>query len=123
MYQEYFEVPEPPIKVGARRFPVEEVFLEDITRHKALSVKERKQAEKLLTDCKEMKCKRPPSMAYMEKLYSVVASLATVVGKPGTSVLIFVPGMNDSKYGNTAISQFFRTFLKSILIVSFHLDY
>lgn len=34
-------------------------------------------------------------MQYMEKLYSVSASLATGVGKPGTSVLIFVPGMND----------------------------
>jgi hypothetical protein len=37
-------------------------------------------------------------MSYMEKLYSVVATLATVIGMPGTSVLIFVPGMNDSKF-------------------------
>ena len=60
-----------------------------------LPVKERKQTEKLLEECRDMRCKRPPSMQYMEKLYSVSASLATGVGKPGTSVLIFVPGMND----------------------------
>jgi HrpA-like RNA helicase len=34
-------------------------------------------------------------MSYMEKVYSVVAFLATSVGKPGSSVLVFVPGMND----------------------------
>lgn len=98
LYQEYFKVPEPPIKVGARLFPVEEVFLEEIKHKVTLPMKESQNVEYLLTQCMSMKCIRTPSMSYMEKLYSVVATLATVIGMPGTSVLIFVPGMNDSKF-------------------------
>jgi HrpA-like RNA helicase len=42
-----------------------------------------------------MKCSQTPSMQHMESLFTVAAYLATVVGNPGTSVLIFVTGMND----------------------------
>jgi len=97
LYQEYFGVPESPIKVGARRFPVEEVYLEDIKSRLTLPNKDANNVEALLKECLNMKCIRTPSMSYMEKLYSVVASLATIVGQPGSSVLVFVPGMNDSK--------------------------
>lgn len=97
LYQDYFGVPEPPIKVGARRFPVKEVYLEDICNIVTLPKKESKNVTALLKGCMEMKCTRTPSMGHMEKLYSVVASLATVIGEPGSSVLVFVPGMNDSK--------------------------
>lgn len=95
LYQEYFQVAEPVIKVGARRFPVEEVYLSELSQKVTLPADLMKKVKALATECRVMKCLRPPSMSYMEKLYSIVAYLATVVGKPGSSVLIFVPGMND----------------------------
>lgn len=117
LYKEYFGVPEPPIQVGARRFPVEEVFLEDIKRKVTLPMKEIQSVEYLLKQCLNMRCIRTPSMAYMEKLYTVVAKLATIIGEAGTSVLIFVPGMNDSKLW-LAVSHFDST---AFLILSrFH---
>jgi HrpA-like RNA helicase len=95
LYQEYFQITEPVIKVGARRFPVKEVYLNDLSKNVTLPGKEANNVKALGKECLEMRCMRPPSMSYMEKLYSVVAYLATVVGKPGSSVLVFVPGMND----------------------------
>jgi HrpA-like RNA helicase len=114
LYQEYFGIEDqPPIQVGARRFPVQEIFLEDMIQSSNKKNKKKKQpppvsalllsnhkvqkqAEQLLKECLEMKCQRSPSMAYMEQLYSVAAHLAMSVGTPGkSSVLIFVPGMND----------------------------
>jgi hypothetical protein len=62
MYQEYFGVPEPPIKVGGRRFPVEEVYLEDLAEHLALPAKEIKNLNALIKECSSMKCQRAPSM-------------------------------------------------------------
>lgn len=97
MYQQYFGVPEPPIRVGARRFPVKEVFLDDLKKAVRLSNKDAKKTNELLNESLKLKCQIPPPMQYMEKLFQVVANLATAVGKPGTSVLIFVPGMNESE--------------------------
>lgn len=97
MYQQYFGVPEPPIRVGARRFPVNEVYLDDLKQNVRLSAKDSKKVSELYKECMAMRCKRPPSMQYMEKVYAVVANLATVISAPGSSVLIFVPGMNESK--------------------------
>ena len=95
LYQEYFDCSEPVIEVGARRFPVEEVYLEDLHQKVTLPGKVKLNVLALLKECRTLKCTRPPSMNYMEKLYSVVAHLATVVGQPGMAVLVFVPGMND----------------------------
>jgi HrpA-like RNA helicase len=95
LYQEYFQVSEPVIKVGARRFPVAEVYLNDLLTKFAVPGKVANYVKALTKECQDMKCKRAPSMSYMEKLYPVVAYLATVVGKPGSSVLVFVSGMND----------------------------
>jgi HrpA-like RNA helicase len=95
LYQEYFNVPRPPIKVGARRFPVTEVFLDDLPIKVQLTPKMKAAVLALLKESLAMKCIRTPSMNYMEKLYSVVAFLATSIGRPGSSVLVFVPGMND----------------------------
>ena len=97
LYQEYFDVSLPVIKVGARRFPVEEVYLSDISKT-APSIQlgsKAKHAKILSEECLKMKCKQTPSMQYMENLFTVAAYLATAVGKPGSSVLIFVTGMND----------------------------
>lgn len=109
LYQEYFQVTEPVIKVGARRFPVEEVYLSDLSSRVTLPGKEVKNVKALSKECLEMRCSRPPSMSYMEKLYSVVAYLATVVGKPGSSVLIFVPGMNDIVAITELVEQLYVT--------------
>jgi HrpA-like RNA helicase len=95
MYQEYFNVSEPVIKVGARRFPVEEVYLGNLLSKVQLPGNKAQLVQKLSTECLKLKCSKSPSMGYMENLFNVAATLATVVGKPGTSVLIFVAGMND----------------------------
>lgn len=95
LYQDYFDVSEPVIKVGARRFPVEEVYLNDLLKKVTLPGKVTNSLKELIKQCRDMKRLRPPSMSYMEKLYSLVAYLATVIGKPGSSVLVFVSGMND----------------------------
>ena len=97
LYQEYFGVTDPVIRVGARRFPVKEVFLDNILKETRLSSKDARKATELLKESLALKCKKSPPAQHMEKMYSVVASLATVIGPPGTSVLIFVPGMNESK--------------------------
>jgi HrpA-like RNA helicase len=107
MYQEYFGVPEPPIKVGARRFPVKEVYLEDLVKTLALPSKENKNIQALVKECDGMKGTRAPSMSYMEKLFSVVANIAMVVGRPGSSVLVFVPGMNEIVAITELVEQLF----------------
>lgn len=95
MYQDYFGVPEPPIKVGAKRFPVEAVYLEGLAEKFKFPAQLKKKLRSLEQDCGKLQCKTTPSASYMEKVYAVVAHLATTVGKPGSSVLIFVPGMSD----------------------------
>jgi superfamily II DNA/RNA helicase len=95
LYQEYFGVPEPPIKVGARRFGVEEVFLEDLDRRFSLPTKVKQAIQVIKKSCDMTKCKGTPTPKYMETLYTVAVHLAMVVGRPGSSVLIFVPGIMD----------------------------
>lgn len=95
LYREYFGVPEVPLRVGARRFPVAEVFLDDFERSFKLPPKLKRNVASLVESCRKFKCKESPQLRYMEELYPVVASIAATVGRPGTSVLIFVPGMND----------------------------
>jgi ATP-dependent RNA helicase DHX57 len=95
LYQNYFNVPEPPIKVGARRFQVEEVYIEDIETRITLPKQQKVALQSISQECLKMKCLRSPSLSYMEKLYALVSFLATSVGTPGSSVLIFVPGMQD----------------------------
>jgi len=105
LYQEYFGIPEPPIKVGARRFPTEEVYLEDLRSRFALSSKISSNVEHLKNQCDQSKCKQAPTNHTMEKLYSVVVHIAMMIGKPGSSVLIFVPGMTDIVAITEAIEQ------------------
>jgi HrpA-like RNA helicase len=95
LYQEYFDVPQPPLKVGARRFPVAEVFLDELERTFSLHPKVKRHVTSMITECRRMKCKELPPLKYMEDLYPVVAHIAMIVGRPGTSVLVFVPGMNE----------------------------
>jgi HrpA-like RNA helicase len=95
MYQVYFNVPEPPIQVGFKRFPIKEYFLEDIIRDLDLPLEEVAAFESLCASCAKMQGKATPTMQYMDKLCDSAASLATIIGRPGSSVLIFVSGMFD----------------------------
>lgn len=92
MYQTYFNVPEPPIQVGFKRFRIKEYFIEDIIEKLDLPLEEVTALEQI---CAAMQGKATPSTPIMDKLCESAASLATIVGKPGSSVLIFVSGMFD----------------------------
>ncbi|CAB9523236.1 Probable ATP-dependent RNA helicase spindle-E [Seminavis robusta] len=95
LYQEYFGISEPTIQVGARRFPIEEVFVEDIPKKIRLPSKEVKAIKQIAAECQKTQCVAPPSASTMECLYTIAARLAITLGQPGSSVLIFVPGMRD----------------------------
>ena len=95
LYQDYFDIAEPPLKVGARRFPVETIFVEDISSRLQLTPKEVKAVMQIESECRKTMCIATPTNSTMECVYSVAAKIAIMVGKPGSSVLIFVPGMAD----------------------------
>jgi HrpA-like RNA helicase len=95
MYQTYFTVPEPPIQVGFKRFHIKEYFIEDIIEDLDLPLEEVAALENLSASCAKMQGKQTPSTQYMDKLCEAAASLATIIGRPGSSVLIFVSGMFD----------------------------
>lgn len=116
LYQDYFDVPEPPLKVGARRFPVNEVYLEDIHRYVNVPIKQQSKILELIRECTNIRCTRSPTQSYTEKLHALVACLATMVGEPGSSVLIFVPGMNDIIQITELIEQTYVPGLKFVCL-------
>mmetsp|Transcript_15561 Transcript_15561/g.23901 ORF Transcript_15561/g.23901 Transcript_15561/m.23901 type:complete len:1923 (-) Transcript_15561:159-5927(-) len=95
MYAEYFGVETPPIEVGGRRFPIKEFFIEDIISSFKLPAKDKKSAIYIRDQSDKCKCKGAPSNTHMANLYQIAVRVAATVGRPGTSVLIFVSGMND----------------------------
>ncbi|CAB9524055.1 Probable ATP-dependent RNA helicase spindle-E [Seminavis robusta] len=94
LYKEYFNLPNDPIHVGVRRYPIEEVYLEDLSRMQ-LTSKERQAVAALSKECDSKKCKSAPGVQMMKHLQTLAANLATMVGDPGSSVLIFVAGMAE----------------------------
>lgn len=110
LYEEYFGAPEPPLVVGAKRFPVREVYLDDIVAERSgfrLPAKVRSSAGNILEECIQMKCQRSPNLRYMEKLCSLVMNLVAAMAEPGSSVLVFVPGMNEIVGISEMIDQMF----------------
>ena len=110
LYQEYFGAPEPPLVVGAKRYPVTEVFLDDLMAQRSihkLPAKVKATAQKLLEESDKMKCMRAPSLSYMEKLFTVVTNLVATISETGSSILIFVSGMNDIVTISELIDQMF----------------
>lgn len=110
LYNEYFGSPEAPLVVGAKRFPVREVFLEDLIAQRSgykLPVKFNTMAQKVLEECNKMRCLRAPSMSYMEKLLTVVTNLVAAIAEAGSSVLVFVPGMNEIVGISELVDQMF----------------
>ena len=76
---------------------MQEVFLEDMEELGGVRLppNHKKKIQSIIAECSAKKCLTPPSNSYMEKVYQLVSYLATVIGSPGSSVMIFVPGMND----------------------------
>ena len=99
LYQSYFGSPEcpiaPPIHVGARRFPIKEFFVEDLAAALKLPQKDAKRALEVFDECEARKCKVAPSRSHMDKLFHLAKQITLSVGSHGSSVLIFVTGMND----------------------------
>ena len=91
LYKEYFKVPNDPIHVGVRTFPITEYFVEDLNRFK-LPPNEMKAAKAIVDECQKKRCKAAPTAADLSKRFSLAAHIAKAVGRPGSSVLIFVPG-------------------------------
>ena len=95
LYSQYFGVPQPPIHVGARRFPIKEYFVEDLSASLSLSPKNAQLAQQIYDECEKNKCHSAPLAYHMEKLYKLATQIAMSVGDTGSSILIFVPGMAD----------------------------
>lgn len=96
MYKDYFNVPDEPIHVGVRRYPITEYFLEDLQNNGfGLPKQEKTAVSAILKEIESKRCRVAPSSAEMEKRFALVARLTTIVGEPGSSVLIFVPGMGE----------------------------
>jgi HrpA-like RNA helicase len=95
MYADYFDVMEPPIKVGGRRFPIQEFFIEDLMSKFNFPAKDQKMAKTIKEQCEKSRCKQEPTNHHMEGLYQLAVRTTAAVGQPGSSVLIFVPGMHD----------------------------
>eukprot|EP00536_Pseudo-nitzschia_multiseries_P013275 jgi/Psemu1/290763/fgenesh1_pg.555_\ len=94
MYRDYFQVPNEPIHVGVRRYPITEYFVEDLLQF-SLPKQETKAALAIRHENKTKQCATAPTAAEMKNRLGLAACLATIVGEPGSSVLIFVPGMAE----------------------------
>ena len=95
LYVSYFNSPSPPIHVSVRRFPIKEHFVEDVAKALRFPPKDAQAASKIAIDCDRLFCKSIPPKNYMENLFKLSVRITSAVGRPGGSVLIFVPGMNE----------------------------
>jgi HrpA-like RNA helicase len=106
LYQDYFNVPNDPIHVGVRCFPIEQYFVEDLKQFN-LPKNEAAAALAIQRECESKRCNSAPSQAELTKRFSLAARLTTIVGTPGSSVLIFVPGMNEIVSITECIENFY----------------
>lgn len=102
LYRGYFNVDGPTIMVGARLHPVQYKFVEDILEEGPNSNEMQYVATKSPNHIGQ-----PPRRDYMHQLHIAVAQLATTIGAPGTSVLIFVAGMSDIMALTDLIDNFY----------------
>jgi HrpA-like RNA helicase len=94
LYKDYFNVPNEPIHVGVRRYPITEHFVEDL-RGFELPPAAQTACRDIQKECESVKCNSAPGAKEMKNRFALAARLTSIVGRPGSSVLIFVPGMND----------------------------
>ena len=107
LYQTYFNVPNDPIHVGVRRFPIQEFFVEDLPAL-GLPPTEAANAKAIQKECEAKRCRSAPSQTEMSKRIFLAARLASLVGVAGSSVLIFVPGMAEIVAITEAIEKMYR---------------
>jgi HrpA-like RNA helicase len=120
LYQDYFDVTQPPIFVGVRCHPIQEYFSEDIGKQLKLGPKERKVLSGISEICAKTRCQVAPNAHYIATLQHMAVQIAVEVGRLGSSVLIFVPGMADI----VAISERFEEMVSTInyTIIPIHSD-
>jgi ATP-dependent RNA helicase DHX29 len=94
LYQQYFGSPEPPLFVGAKRFPVAEVFAEDLPRALQLPAGS-KLATAASTLAKNTAAGGDRSAQSAKLQLDLALHVARTVGRPGSAVLIFVAGMAE----------------------------
>jgi len=94
LYQDYFNVPNDPIHVDVRRYPIKEHFVEDLVKLK-LPKAHAKDIQEIQHECEKKRCNDAPAAHEMKRRFTLAAAITVVVGKAGSSVLIFVPGMNE----------------------------
>ena len=91
-YKQYFSIPEEPLFVGARRFPLSFKHLGDLTDGVTLP----KPIIKLLNNLSSSHWdSKAPSASKAKAQHNAAFHLARAVGVPGRSVLIFVSGIAD----------------------------
>lgn len=121
LYQNYFGVEESPIFVGARCHPIQEYFTEDIGRLLQFSTKERNALSDLATKCIKTRCQIAPNQHYMTQVRGLAVQIAIKVGKPGSSVLTFVPGIADIDDIMEAFEKLLSTSIK-YRVIPIHSD-
>jgi HrpA-like RNA helicase len=94
LYQQYFGSPEPPLFVGAKRFPVTEVYAEDLPRLLQLPSGS-KLASAALTLSKSTESGGDRNNQSAKIQLDLALHIARTVGRPGSAVLIFVAGMAE----------------------------
>ena len=97
IYKDYFGVDEDPIHVGVRTFPITTYFVEDILSNIRLSNSASNAAKDLQNAFNTSNPSSPGQIIQkvQRRQYAVAVAVAKEVGSPGSSVLIFVSGMND----------------------------
>jgi len=105
MYKEYFGVLNEPIHVGVRTYPITEYYVEDLQQF-GISQKELRAANAIENECNTKFCIAAPVAKEMKHRFNLAARLSIIVADPGTSVLIFVPGMAEI----IAISELIETY-------------
>lgn len=94
LYKDYFSVPNEPIHVGVRRYPITQHFVEDLRKFN-LPPAAGTACRDIQKECESVKCNSAPGAKEMKNRFALAARMTGIVGQPGSSVLIFVPGMND----------------------------
>ena len=74
-----------PIHVGAKCYELTEVFLDDIAQRYAGAA----------SSATQLLHKKKSVVKHAENCYALVGDLLPLVGKPGTTVLVFLPGVPE----------------------------
>ena len=94
-YARYFNVTNPALFVGVKRFPLKEIFLGDIAERKAdmraMPKPISRAAGALMKYTSSVDC--DPSAKCCEAQIRLLCSLVRLIGTPRKSILVFVPGL------------------------------